>query len=190
MWCSDRAKALQVVRDILRVEQLEAAVDQPCHQMHQRDLRGIARGVEHALSEEGPTEADAVESADEIIALPGLDAVAMAELVKAAIEIADAFVDPGVLAPFLQRRAARDRRLERGVDGDAKGVRAHRARKPRGDAKSVERDDAAKLRLDPEQGRIVGAFRHREDAAGIGAQQHGRGDFRRSGVARRHDLQS
>jgi hypothetical protein len=63
-------------------------------------------------------------------------------------------------------------------------VGAHRARQPRGDAKAVERDDAAHFRLDPEQGRIVGALGHRKDAAGIGAQQHFGRDFRRGGVAR------
>src|SRR6476619_1221537 len=101
--------------DILRVEQLEPAIDQPRHQMHERDLRGIARGVEHAFAEESAPQAHAIEAADEIIALPGLDAVAMAELVQAAIEVADALVDPGVLAPDLWRGAAGDRRLEGGV---------------------------------------------------------------------------
>ena len=116
--------------DVLGVEQLEAARDQPRDQMHQRDLRGVARGVKHALAEEGASQADAVEPADEVVALPGLDAVAMAELVQPAIEVADALVDPGVLAARLRRGAAGDRGLERGVDGDAKAsertVRASR----------------------------------------------------------------
>ena len=62
-------------------------------------------------------------------------------------------------------------------------VRAHGARQAGGDFQAVERDDAALFRLDPEQGRIVGAFRHREDAAGIGAQQHLRRDLGLHGVA-------
>src|SRR6476469_7146335 len=98
--------------DILRVEQLETAMDQPRDQMHQRDLRGVARGVKHALAEEGAPQAHAVEAADEVVALPGLDAVAMAELVEPAIEVADALVDPGVLAPGLGCGAAGDRGLE------------------------------------------------------------------------------
>ena len=40
---------------------------------------------------------------------------------------------------------------------------------------AVERDDAALLRLDPIERRVVGALRHREDAAGVGLEQ----DFRR-----------
>ena len=49
----DRAETAQMLGDILGVEQLEAARDQPRHQMHQRHLRGVAGAVEHALAEEG-----------------------------------------------------------------------------------------------------------------------------------------
>src|SRR4029077_18545056 len=60
------------------------------------------------------------------------------------------------------------------------------ARETRDDAKALQRDHSAHFRLDPEQRRIVGAFGHRKDAAGIGAQQHFRRDFGRCGVARCH----
>src|SRR5438477_113258 len=95
------------------------------------------------------------------------DAVAMAERMEPVIEVADALVDPGVLAAGRRRGAARHHGLEGLVDGDGEGIRAHGAREARGDAKAVERDHAAHFRLDPEQGRIVGALGHREDAAGI-----------------------
>ena len=72
----DGAEAAQMLGHILRVEQFKAAGDQPRHQMHQRDLRGVAGAVKHALAEEGAAEADAVESADQIVVLPDLDAVA------------------------------------------------------------------------------------------------------------------
>ena len=64
-------------------------------------------------------EADAVEPADQIAVLPDLDAVAMPELVQPDIEVADAPVDPGVVAARLRRGAAGDHRLEGGIDGDA-----------------------------------------------------------------------
>ena len=64
-----------------------------------------------------------------------------------------------------------------------KRIGAHGALEPRGDAKTIERDHAAHFRLDPEQGRIVGALGHREDAAGVGAQQHFGRDLGRGGVA-------
>src|SRR5215471_1614910 len=38
--------------------------------------------------------------------------------------------------------------------------------------KRVERDDAAALRVDPEQLRVLGRLSHREDAGGIGSEQN------------------
>ena len=134
----DRAEAAQMFGDILGVEQLEPACDQPRHQMHQRHFRRVAGAMEHALAEEGPPQADTIEAADEIAVLPDLDAVAVPELVEPDIEIADALVDPGVVAARLRRRAARDDRLEGGVDGHAEGIGAHGAGQPRGDAEAVE----------------------------------------------------
>ena len=168
----DRAEAAQMLGDILGVEQVEPARDQPRHQMHQRHFRRVAGTVKHAFAEEGASQADAVEAACEVAVLPDLDAVAVPELVEPDIEIADALVDPGVVAARLRRRAARDDRLEGGIDGNAEGVRAHGAGQPRGDAETVERNQAAHFRLDPEQRRVTGALGHREDAAGIGPQQH------------------
>ena len=137
--------------DILGVEQIEAARDQPRHQMHQRHFRRVAGAMEHALAKEGPPEAHPIKAADEIAVLPDLDAVAVSELVKPDIEIADALVDPGVVAAGLRRRAAGDNRLEGGIDGDTKGIRAHGAGQPRGDAETLKRNHAAHFRLDPEQ---------------------------------------
>ena len=94
----DRPECAQMLGDILGVEQLEAARDQPRHQMHQRHLRGVAHAMEHALAEEGAAETDTIKPADEVAVLPDLDAVAMAELVQAEIEVADALVDPGIVA--------------------------------------------------------------------------------------------
>src|SRR5882757_7031159 len=99
--------------------------------------------MEHAFAEESAAEADAVQPAGEIVAIPGLDAVAMADLVQPGIEIADAAVDPGVVAAGMRCRAAVDYRLERGVDGDAKGIRPHRACEARMNAKAVERKQPA-----------------------------------------------
>ena len=40
-----------------------------------------------------------------------------------------------------------------------------------GHVEAVERNDATPLRFDPIKGRVLGAFGHGEDAAGIGLQQ-------------------
>src|SRR5438128_12608668 len=118
--------------------------------------------MKHALAEEGAPEADTIESAGEVAVLPDLDAVAMAELVQTEIEVADALVDPGIVAPFLRRGTASDHGLEGGVCRDRESIGAHGAGEPRGDAKAVERDHPAQFRLDPEQPRVVGALGHRE----------------------------
>src|ERR1700730_15980987 len=102
----DRAKTAQMLGDILGIEQLESAGDQPRHQMHQRYLGGVAGAMKHALAEKGAAEADAIEPAGQIVVLPDLDAVAMSEFMQADIKIADALVDPGVVAAGLRRGAA------------------------------------------------------------------------------------
>src|SRR5437899_5616437 len=108
----ERAEGFQVVGHELRVEQLETAGPEARDEMHQRDLRGVARAVEHALAEESAAERDAVETADERVAVIDLDAVAMAAVVELAIEHADARVDPGARTPGLRFRAA----VEHGVE--------------------------------------------------------------------------
>src|SRR5712672_3086671 len=102
----DRAKAAQVLGHILRVEQRKAARDQPRHQMHQRHLRGVAGTMKHALAEEGAAEADPVQPTDKVVILPDLDAVAMSDFMQPDVEIADALVDPGVVAARLWRGTA------------------------------------------------------------------------------------
>ena len=94
----DGAKTAQMRGDELRVEQHKAARDQPRDQMHQRDLRGVAGVMKHALAEEGAAEADAVEPAGQILAVPDLDAMAMPDSMQGGVEVADAAVDPGVVA--------------------------------------------------------------------------------------------
>jgi hypothetical protein len=53
--------------------------------------------------------------------------------------------------------------------------------------KAIERDDAAPLWLDPIERRIIGAFRHREDAARVGFEQHLGRDVDQCGLAARHE---
>src|SRR6201999_4155388 len=112
----------------------------PRHQMHQRHLRGVADAVEHALAEKGAAKVYAVQSAGEIPILPDLDAVAVTERMQPGIEVANAPVDPGILAACGGRCAAGHDGLERRVDGDRETIRAHRAGQTRGNAEVVERD--------------------------------------------------
>src|SRR4051794_29512869 len=126
-------------RDELGVEQHETARDQARHKMYQRHLRGVATAMEHALAEERAAQAHPVKPAGELVAIPCLHAVAVSDAMQADIEVANAAVDPGVVAPRARRGAAVDHRLEGGVDGDAKCVGTDGAREPGGDAKAMER---------------------------------------------------
>ncbi len=61
--------------------------------------------------------------------------------------------------------------LEGGIDPDLKGTLAYRLPEAFGDVEIIERDDPSHFRLDPENLRVVGGFRHGKEADGIGAQQ-------------------
>src|SRR5439155_27340510 len=91
----DRAEHLQMIGDELGVEQDKTARPEPGDEVDQRDLRGVARAVEHALAEEGAGEADPIETSDQRLAIVDLDGVAMPGPEPRAIELADAGVDPG-----------------------------------------------------------------------------------------------
>ena len=90
----------------------------PRSEMHERDLRGVAFGREHALAEERAVERNAVEAADNSIAVPHLDGVAGAEVEQVAVERADARVDPGRHAAGARCRTAIDHAIVVIVDFD------------------------------------------------------------------------
>ena len=86
----------------------------------------------------------------------------------------------------LRLGAAVEHGVEVAVEGDGETVGAHRADEPRRHVKTIERNDAAHLRLDPVQRRVVRAVRHREDSAGVGLEQHFRRDLDEGVVAAGH----
>ena len=57
------------------------------------------------------------------------------------------------------------------IDPHLERVRPDRAGEPLRDVERVERNDAALLRLDPEQARVVGVLGHRKNAGRIRLQQ-------------------
>ena len=112
--------------------------------------------------------------------------MAVATLVELAIEIANAPVDPGARAsrhrlPQPSITASKSRSTTT-VKRPERTVRASRL----GNMKPVERNDSAPFRLDPVEGRVLRAFRHGKDAAGIGLQQHFGCDVDEGGFAARH----
>src|SRR3954469_24246662 len=145
----DRAENPEVIGHELRVQQLEPAGLEPGHEMHERNLGRVACAVEHALAEERAAKWHAVKTPDEGVALVDFQTVAMAAIVQLAIEDADARIDPGARAVGLRLRAALEHGVEVPVHGDGEAVGAHRADEPRRHVKTIERNDATHLRLDP-----------------------------------------
>src|SRR5262249_50585452 len=152
----DRAESLEVIGDKLRVEQLEAAGLQPRGEVYERDLGSVARAMENALAEERAAKRDAVKAADEDVALVHFKRVTVTPLVELTIEHANAAVDPGARPARARLGAAFEHRIEVAIDGHRETVRANRAGKSLRHVKPIERDDAAHVRLDPIERRIVG----------------------------------
>ncbi len=170
----------------LRVEQRKAARPQPRDEVHQGDLRGVARVAEHALAEKRAAKAHAVKPAHQPVAVIRLDRMAVPNVVEAAIELADAHIDPGARSPRGGRGAAVDHAVEITIRNNGVALGFHQARKPRRDMETVERDHAALLGLDPVERRIFRALGHGKNPARIGLEQHLRRDFDRSGIATGH----
>src|ERR1700730_4546799 len=168
----DRAEAFKVLGQELGVEQAIAAEFEARDEMDERHLRGVALEVKHALAEKCTPDRHAVKAAYELAFAPGLDGMAMPTAEKFAVKTADAAVDPGLAASGRGRRTSVDHRLEVAIDHDLEVVGAHGAREPPRNMKAVERDDTALLGLDPVEAGILGALRHRKNAAGIGLEQH------------------
>jgi hypothetical protein len=140
--------------------------------VHERDLRGVARAMEHALAEEGAAERYAVQPANKMIAVVYLYRVAVAAIEQRPVYAADADIDPRAGAVLLGFGAAFDDRVEvavnidriaRGADGTGETCRK---------MKPLQRNDPPHVWLDPVERGVVGTFRHRKNPAGVRLQQH------------------
>ena len=84
--------------------------------------------AEHRFAEEHAPDRDAVDAADEVVAVPRFDRVRVAELVQALVGRAHVGVDPGAALPRARRRARAHDGLERAVRADVQShVRSQRA---------------------------------------------------------------
>src|SRR6185437_3767922 len=181
-WNLDGAELREVPGDPLRVEQDEPALAQPFDERHQCDLRGVGGAMEHRFAEECAAKRHAVEAADQLLVLPGLDRVSEALVVQQAIAVQDLVVDPGtIFVPLLG--AGTDDRPEVGVHADGKAPLANESGQPPRGVKSVERNDAARIRRIPAD--LARLDRHGKPAAGIGGHEEIDGDHgKRCGVQR------
>src|SRR6266567_7239973 len=156
--------------------------------MHKGDLGSIPRPMEHALAEERAPQRNTVKPAHQVAAFVNLETMAVTPLVKLAIEHADAGIDPGARSSGLGRGTAVEHSIEVSIDGDAEAIGAHRAREPTWHVEALDGNDAALLRLDPVERRVVRALRHGKDAAGIGLKQDLRRDFNERAFAVGHAI--
>ena len=92
----------------------EIADLEPRDQPRQRDLRRIASAAEHALAEKGAAELHAIDSADQVAAVPDFDRMGVARAVQREHRALDLGVDPG----FVALGAADDHAGEIAVLGD------------------------------------------------------------------------
>src|ERR1700761_6869922 len=95
--------------------------------MHQRDLRSVAGDVKHALTEKSAAETDAIETADQIIAVINFNGVAIAALVELAVQTPNARIDPGPAPSRHRPRAAVDDRIEIAVGDHGEAIGPHSA---------------------------------------------------------------
>src|SRR5687767_15407383 len=124
-----RAEGFHVRGEHLYVEPAEAARAEVFDEVEQRELRGVGPQVEHALAGEGPARVHAVDAADQLLALPRLDAVRAPAPVKLAVAPDHPRRDPSpLLAGALDPGAGADDALEGAVDRERQARAAPLAR--------------------------------------------------------------
>jgi hypothetical protein len=165
------AERSQMRRHELRIEHTEAAFRQPRDEMHERNFRRVGLTMKHAFAEKCRAKMDAVESPHKRTVGPAFHRVNMAKVEELAIKPSYAPIDPRLVAALIGGGAGIDHRIEVAIDFDLETIAADRFGKAFRDNKSIERKNATGLRIDPEKIVVRGAFRHREEADGIGAQQ-------------------
>src|SRR5579885_1341083 len=89
-------------------------------QKKQRELRRIGAHMKHALAGERAASVDAVQPADEFLAIPRFDAVRVALAMQLRICVDDVGPDPRALIVAGRRRARFDYAIERRVDRESK----------------------------------------------------------------------
>ena len=139
------------------------SVDEP----QQRRLRGAGAPVELGLGSEEAADRDAVDTAGETLAVPGLDRVRPAERVEPLVRVDERLVDPSVRP--CRVGAAAHHLSERAVQANLERARgpAQRARRPEG----LDRDHRALLRRPPDE---LAVDLHRKDAQPVCGEQRAR----------------
>jgi len=153
--------------DELAIEQRVSAAPQARDKMRERDLAGVGSAAEHALAEERAAEGDAIKATDQRFVGPHFNRMRMADAVQRDDRIADDRVDP-CLFPI---RASVEHIIKRTIDTRAEAARLERFGQRMREMKLVKRKNAALFGFDPIDLVGIRAIRHRENTAGISAQE-------------------
>ncbi|SMY09563.1 hypothetical protein LOM8899_03730 [Flavimaricola marinus] len=120
---------------------------------------------ENMLSpKKGRAQDDTIDSADKFAVLPDFDRVSMAQPKQLPVEIGDHVVDPGLVTIG----TTADHRIKGAVERDLHVLFAHSAAEASAYPISADGEDAALLRVDPENLRVEPAFRHWKYAGRVG----------------------
>lgn len=166
----------------LAIEQRKASRAQPCNEPGQRNLGSIARAAHHAFAEERAAERQAVQAADQIIAVPAFDRMRKAHVMQPAEHLGDRAVDPGFGAVGRGLAAQGQHVAKCLIGGHAIAIlRQHFAQRVR-QPEPVERQHRAPFWFDPINRLGVAVIGHRKNAHGISAED----DFRVEPLHLRH----
>src|SRR5205085_1342378 len=134
------------------VEPVEAAAFEVLDEEEERELRGVGASVEHALARERAARVHAVDAADQLPALPCLDAVCAAAPVKLAVAADHLRRDPSpLLVRALGGRARGNNALEGAVNREAQGRAPPLAREAARHVQLFENQDGALRRAEPQK---------------------------------------
>jgi len=145
--------------------------------MHQGDFRGIGSPGEHAFAEKCRAQGNAVQPADQFIALPGFDAMGETALMQFGEKLLNFPVYPGRPASRRRFGAGAHDAFKGAVDANRESVLAHRPAQAAGQVKAIKRQDTALFRIDPKHLRLVPSLGHGENPGRIGFQYDIGGDL-------------
>src|SRR4249919_1130046 len=107
--------------------------------------------MEHRLTEEGPSQRDAIQAADKAVVLPGLDRVRDPEPVQFLVTGHDLITDPGsrILVFPVAVRARTNDFVKLPIDLDAELAASHQPGEPRWQVELLQRNHASGIRRVP-----------------------------------------
>jgi len=172
----ERAELREVVGQELCVEQIETAVNEPRHQVYERDFACITLARKHALSKKRGTKLYTVKTTHQAVFPPALDRMRAPFIVELTIQLDQLIVDPGFLTTASGFSARGHDGREICIDPDLKAVALNCPRQSAGHVKTAKRNDSTLFGRDPDDVRILAPLGHWKKAGGVSTYQQVRRD--------------